>query len=400
MEIYNFNDIPTSIYQQAIRSQQVRPRFRLSLLYQDESFKEDISDYLMNGSGSLSIEYNQGLRRSMSITLDNSDGRFTPNGLNGIMWMNTKLKLELGVELSNGDIIYNSAGIFCVGNPQAQRQAAQRTISIQCYDKFAMLDGTLGGVLESEYRIAEGTKVINIFRDTLLQDNGNGYPIDIKPLVFDSTLVDSVTQYEISKSPNDSLGLILIELANMISADIYYGVEGNLVVKSGIVDISQVNKPTLWKYSDDEYEYLESTINYDFTAVKNHVTIVGSNVNNENIYIGTAINTNPQSPTRVSIIGLKKYYLEDANIYSETLAQQRAEYELNRMSILQNTININSSFLINLDVNSCISITDEYFKYFDDRFLIQSINIPLTVDSVVDINCTNIATLPYYPTGS
>lgn len=400
MAIYNFNDVSTEVYRKAIKSQEIRPRFRLSILYEDESFKEDISDYLMNGSGSLSIEYNQGLRRSMSLTLDNSDGRFTPNGMNGIMWVNTKLKLELGIELSNGDIIYNSAGIFYVGNPQAQRESAQRTIAIQCYDKFAMLDGTLGGILESEYRIEEGNKVLNIFRDTLLQDNGNGYPIDLTPIVFDSTLVDSTTQYEISKSPNDSLGSILIELANMMSADIYYGVNGNLVVRSGITDISQVNKPTLWKYNDDEYEYLESTINYDFTSIKNHVTVVGANANGDNIYIGTAINTNPQSPTRASIIGYKKYYLEDPNIYSETLAQQRAEYELNRLSILQNTININSSFLINLDVNSCIAITDSYFEYFDDRFLIQSINIPLSIDSVIDINCTNIATLPYYPSGS
>ena len=36
------------------------------------------------------------------------------------------------------------------------------------------------------------------------------------------------------------------------------------------------------------------------------------------------------------------------------------------------------------------------FDYFDDRFLIQSINIPITLDSQIDIECTNIATLPYY----
>ena len=79
------------------------------------------------------------------------------------------------------------------------------------------------------------------------------------------------------------------------------------------------------------------------------------------IYVGEAINTNPQSPTRVSIIGTKRYYLEDSNIYSTDLALQRAEYELNKLSILQNTINIKSSFMIHLDVNNCISITDDYF---------------------------------------
>lgn len=394
--IYNFNDVPPSTYQQIIKSQEIRPRFRLTLLNSDESFQEDISDYMIPSGSNLSISYNQGQRRSLTLMLDNKDGRFTPNGINSIMWINSKVKLELGIETSMGDIIYNSAGIFCVGNPQVTSTPSEKNMSIQLYDKFAMLDGTLGGILETTYLIKANEKVIDIFKETLLQDNGNGYPIDIAPLVFDSNLADFVTQYELSKSPNESLGSILIDLANMMAADVYYGVNGNLVVKSGLESISQINKPTLWAYSDNEYEYFENNITYDYTSCKNHITVVGANSNGDMIYVGEAINTNPQSPTRVSIIGTKRYYLEDSNIYSTDLALQRAEYELNKLSILQNTINIKSSFMIHLDVNNCISITDDYFDYFDDRFLIQSINIPITLDSQIDIECTNIATLPYY----
>ena len=54
----------------------------------------------------------------------------------------------------------------------------------------SMLDGTLGGILETTYLIKANEKVIDIFKETLLQDNGNGYPIDIAPLVFDSNLAD------------------------------------------------------------------------------------------------------------------------------------------------------------------------------------------------------------------
>ena len=78
-----------------------------------------------------------------------------------------------------------------------------------------------------------------------------------------------------SKSPNESLGSILIDLANMMAADVYYGVNGNLVVKSGLESISQINKPTLWAYSDNEYEYFENNITYDYTSCKNHITVVG-----------------------------------------------------------------------------------------------------------------------------
>ena len=400
MANYNFNQIPPDTYVSLVKAQHVRPRFRLSMLYPDESFREDISDYLIEGSGSLNINYQQGQRRSLSFSLNNTTGKFTPNGLQGTLWLDSKFKLELGMEFDNGDIVWKSAGIFVVGQPNATRQQATKTVDVQCYDKFALLDGTLGGVLDSTYQVDEGKFVHQIMQETLLQDNGNGYPIDSKEIVFDSSLKDSKTQYTLSKSPNDSLGSILTDLADMISCDIYYGVEGNLVVRSGIKDISQVNKPTLWTYSDKEFEYISNTTTYDFAKVKNKVTVVGSNVNGEQVFSQTATNTNPQSPTRVAIIGVKQFYLEDSNISSDPLALQRAEWELNRLSILQQTIQVASSFMIHLDVNNCIAINDDFFDYSDNRFIIQSLGVPLSANSMISIECTNIASLPYYPSSS
>ena len=381
MAIYNFNNITPDTYISLIKSSIVKPRFRLSLLYNDESFKEDITKYLMPNSGNLSINYQQGQRRSLNFTLDNSDGKFTPDGLNGKVWLNTKFKLELGLEMPSGDIIFNSAGIFVVGDPNASRQSSQKTIDIQCYDKFALLDGTLGGVLEASYQIDADINVLSAMQDTLLQDNGNGYPIDLKPIIFDSLYKDEVTQYQLSKSPNESLGDILIDLANMISCDIWYDINGNLTVRSGTVDISHVNKPTLWRYSDQELEYLNSTTTYNFTKCKNRVTVVAANTNSNNIYTGLAENKNPQSPTRISVIGIKNKYLEDNNISSDILAQQRAEYELNKFAMLELTIKVESAYMIHLDVNNCIAINDDFFEYYDDRFIIQSLSIPIAIDS-------------------
>ena len=220
MTNYNFNQIPPDTYVSLVKAQQIRPRFRLSMLYQDESFKEDISDYLILNTGSLNINYQQGQRRSLSFSLDNTTGKFTPDGLQGTLWLDSKLKLELGMEFSNGDIVWNSAGVFVVGQPNATRQQATKTVEVQCYDKFALLDGTLGGVLDSTYQVDEGKLVYQVIQETLLQDNGNGYPIDNKEIVFDSSLSDAKTQYTLSKSPNESFGSILTDLADMISCDI------------------------------------------------------------------------------------------------------------------------------------------------------------------------------------
>ena len=95
--------------------------------------------------------------------------------------------------------------------------------------------------------------------------------------------------------------------------------------------------------------------------------------------------------------GIKNYYLEDNNIYTQALAQDRADYELNKLAIVQQTVDIESTFMIHLDVNNCIALDDDFFDYFDERFIIQSISIPLSIQSQITIECTNIATLPYYP---
>lgn len=398
MSNINFNQMPPQQYIKIVKEQAIRPRFRLSLLYPDESFREDISEYLIQGSGSLQIQYAQGQRRSLNFTLNNESGVFTPNGINSKIWVNTKFQLDLGMEMANGDVVWNSAGIFVIGTPQITREDARKIIDIQCYDKFALLDGTLGGTLDATYEIDAGEKIYNIIVDTLLQDNGNGVPIDLKTIFFDPSLINESTVYTLSKSANESYGDMLIELANMIACDIYYNTNGNLVIQSGIKDISQVNKPTLWIFKDTEYEYLSGHINYDFTDVRNRVTVVGANVNSDGgLYIAVSENTNPRSQTRVDLIGIKNYYLEDSNIYTQTLAQDRADYELNKLSIVQQTVQISSAFMIHLDVNNCIAITDDFFNYFDNRFIIQSISIPLSIHSNMTIDCTNIATLPYYP---
>ena len=130
MSIYSFNKYPPSEYQSIIKGTMIHPCFRLTWLYQDEQEKEDITDYMILNSGSLSISYNQGQRRSFNFTLNNEDGKFTPIGNNNGIWLNTKFKLELGVQ-NGDDYIYNNAGIFVLSNPNAIRQSAQKTIDIQ-----------------------------------------------------------------------------------------------------------------------------------------------------------------------------------------------------------------------------------------------------------------------------
>lgn len=394
------NIIIPSVYQKAIKDSIIKPKFRLSLLSQNETVKEEIVNDIIDGSGSLAINYQQGQRRSLNFSLINIDGKWTPNANNNHLWIDTRFKLDLGIQINDDEIYWQSNGIFVVANPQSTHQGANKQIAIQCYDKFAMLDGTLGGNIDGTYTIPVGTNIKQAVKDILMLDNGNNYPMDIKPLIFDSKYATATTAYTITKTPDSTLGDIIIELANMISCDVYYNESGNLVFQSGIDDIANIRKPVLWSYKESELEYLQGDTSYDFSKVKNRVIVVSSNVNNNSTYSAVAENNNAKSPTRIKKIGTRNKYIEDNNIYSNQLAQDRADYELNKVSILQLTISAKSTYMIHLDVNNCIEITDTHYGYKNDRFIIQSLNIPLSIGSIIDIQCTNIADLPFYTSTS
>lgn len=388
--------ISTDKYRDAVKNNTIRPRFKICVLRQNDTVQEEIVDDIIYGSGAVSINYQQGQRRSLNFALKNTDGKWTPNPNRNYLWVGSKFKLYLGLE-DEGTTYWHPNGVFVVSDPSVIHYGSDKQVSLQCYDKFALLDGTLGGNTEGTYVIPQGTNIRQAIEDILMLDNGNGYPIDIMPLIFDSKYKNEVTAYTITKNPNSSLGEIIIELADMIACDVYYNENGNLVFQSGIVDIAHLAKPILWSYSDQELEYLSSSLIYNYSKIKNRVTVVAANVNTNLIYSALSENHNPVSPTRIQKIGIKNYYLEDNNIYSDELAQDRADYELNKLSILQLTNALSSTFMIHLDVNNCIEVTDHFLGFKNARFIIQSLNVPISTDSRIEISASNIAELPFYP---
>lgn len=393
MRVQPLHNTRPDIYINAIKRSVIKPIFRLALLYYDETIKEDITDYIIADSGSLSINYNQGQRRSFDISLNNEDGKFIPMVNSNIMWIDQKVQLDIGIEV-DGVEIYNTMGIFVVSNPDVTRMG--KTITIHCLDKFSMLDGTLGGVIGRQFKIEKGRNVRSEIMAILNLDRGNSEKIDLKPLSFDDKYKDTTTSFEIVKEANDSFGSIIVELANMIACDVYYNTNGSLTISDGNKDINYKHLPSVWDYKDYEAEYISSGIQYDYQKVKNKAVVTSGNSNDTTIYSYTATNTNPLSPTRISLIGERIEYISDSNITTTDMAKERAQYTLNKLSILQNSISLQSTYMIHLDVNQCITLTDEYYKYIDNKFIIQSLTIPLSIGSQISIQCTNIATLPYY----
>jgi len=394
MEYYNSS---SRRYFDIVKREIVHPIFKVALLDYNENVVQEITrDISSNNNGSIDINYQQGVRRSCSITFIDPYGEYIPDVNKGIFWLNQKFKLYVGLEdLDTGDKYWFSQGVFYVNDPIINR--TEKIVTINGVDKFGFFGSELNyNQLEGTYLIPEGTRVFDAIINILLLDRGNGQVIDPIAPILDVTYKNNVLPYDINKSPGSYLGDILIEIANVLGANIYYNTEGQLVLSSGTLDMSYSNKSPIYEFIDVLPEYGDSSLRYDYVNAINSITVVGSNINGA-VYQYTAENRNPMSPLRIDLIGKKTGALvETSNAGSLNDVMAYAKFLLNYKSIVQMAVDFSSSFLPHLKEDEVIEITDRYYKYEKERFIIQSIKIPLNPLDKMTISASNITSLPYY----
>lgn len=387
-------------YIELVKNSVIYPKFKVELLDHSEKnvIKEIVHDIDSNSGGSISMNYQQGVRMSCNINIINDDGEYSPSPETGMFWIGSKFRLYVGLkDYLNGDIYWFSQGIYYLTNPTNTRNFSNKYVTINGVDKFGIFGSELGyNQLTGTYRFVAGQKIYTIIRDILMLDMGNGNVIDPIDPLFDPIYKDEVLPYDINKAPGSYLSDILIELANILGANIFYDKNGRLNIESGTADISYSQEAPIWNFSDLEMEYMDGSLTHNYTDVINIVTVTGNNVNDK-IYSYTAENNNPLSPTRIEYIGRKEMTpIETPMAYSEQRAKEYAEFQLNRLSILQSLINFNCSLIPHLDTDLICNITDKYYKYQEKRFIIQSITMPLNTKSLMQVSASNVANLPYY----
>lgn len=450
MEYYNKID---DRYLNALKQTIIRPVFKIELMdFAENIIGELTQDISTQDSGSISINYQQGVRRSCNLTLINvgenlklTEGKYFL-GENGL-WIDTKFKLYIGIKVpkfstilsqeidynrAKEDLLYDdndssslsyrkdtqkteedtywfSQGVYLLTDPSVLRDMSKKTITINGVDKFGVFGSeTNFNSTDAGYKIEENSKVGNVISSILEFDKGNGLSLDVvepyidpntKVLVTEETGEVPIAQvglpFEIEKSPETYFGDILIELANIYACDIYYDTEGRLHFEKGNEQQSMDDFASLWDYSDKETEYFAPQLNYDFKSIYNVVKVIGNNPA-EDLYEYVAKNTDPSSPTRIALIGEKVFYIESSFCYSLERTKDFANYLLRKKSMIPLTLSFQSSFIPHLDVNKIITITDDYYKYFQQRFVIQSLTIPLSTKSLIDVECTNAAIIPYF----
>lgn len=362
--------------------------YKLVLLYPDESDYMDISSYVVDDTINCSNEHKNGQTRSFSCTLKNPDHVWSPHPISGGVWMSTKARLHLGI-VADDNVYWFPKGVFVIESPSYSE--ADETVSLQFADKFACIDGTLGGKLESEYKIAAGTPLYTALTTLMKLDTGNGTPFDCKPVIFPSRYASAVTPYTLVVNNSNTVGDIALEVANIISCDIFYNEEGYLTLQAAD-DLLQISKkPVLWAICGDGVECMPPSLSVEFSRIINKVCVVGANINGA-IVKHVATNTNPKSPSNISMSPVHFEYISDSNINTYELCKIRAEYELQKKSVVAMTHKFQCVFMPFIEANAVILYNEPNKGIYNQALYVSAVTHQ---GGVTDISCANIDDLPY-----
>lgn len=357
-------------------------------------------------SGNVSANLQNGQRMSATVTLHNADLAYE-TAVNKV-WFGQEVALDEGLILSNGEEYYRQTGVFVIDNPTEKIDPKTNTVTYRLLDKWANLDGTLGGNLEGTYEVPVGTNIFEPITALLIEDKGNGLPLDAVPPVYteyynDKTqeLTDGTTvymtdsPYTLTVNGGGTVGQVILGLAAMVNAWVGYDNTGRLRIDPSQDDILDTNKPVLWRFTPEEAQLLGMTYTVKKEDVYNDYIVVGDMLDDYTQPGGRATNYDPRSDTNVNLIGRKTKYESASGYATSTQCRDLAEWKLKRSSILQKAVSISCIQMMHIDLNSLVEIvrTDKPGSPVE-RHLIQGWSRPLAYAGAMTISAVSVQDLP------
>lgn len=388
------HEISAPSFERAVRAFVCPYIYKVEILHPDETPCMDISEYVIEDTLSYSQQFQEGQSRSLSFDLYDENHEFFPSPV-GRIWFGTKVRILFGL-LVDDSVYYFQKGVFAVKDCSYKNNI----LSLQFADKFGFLDGSISGTAESEFKLQPGTPVKTAIESLLYMKDAYGNNMyDSKRIVFPEKYEATTIPYTVTANPGSDIGSIILELAQIISCTACYDDYGNMVFETSEELSSFENRPVMWRYTDKEYQLSNSQLHINFADVCNKITVVGSNINGY-ICKFTAENTNPASPTSTDKNPIRFKYISDSNIYNDDLCKTRAEYELQKQSLLSTPLSFKSIYIPFLTVNDIVTYTDRSIRSHNDTEIFKDESLIITGISIqngeMNIESKNIKELPFY----
>lgn len=357
--------------------------------------------------GTISVNLQNGQRRQANVTLSNIDGKFDYS-VNKV-WFGQRIRISEGLILPDGTEFYLPQGVFYPKEPQEVHQPNNRTMTYQMVDKWAMLDGILGGTLDGIYEVPVNSPIFSAISTLLSEDMGNGQPYDNVNPVFTNyynnltttlpdgtTVSNTVTPYTYRlDSETGTRADVILNLNAMLVGWVGYDQTGRFRLSPSQDDILDMTKPVQWSFSPSNSQFLGATYNIKNTEVKNDIIVIGESLGTNPQANGRATNLDPSSNTNVNLIGYKTERISKQGFYTDDICEAQAVFELKRKTVLQSAVSISSVQMFHLSENNLVEIrrTDKPGSPIE-RHLIQGFTRPLGETGNMTINATSVVDFP------
>lgn len=354
--------------------------------------------------GSLSVNFQNGARRSASITLSNLDNAYDYNVNN--LWFGQNVRLSEGLILPDGTEYYISQGVFAIKDPGETWNPGEKTVSLNLVDKWAYLDGTLFGNLDGIYEVAVNTSIYPAIRGVLNLDRGNGQMVDPIDPVFTryyrdrtqtlpdgTTAMVALTPYTLRvDSDNGTYADVILGLNDMLVGVIGYDSTGRLRLEPSQEDIEDSDKELLWTFTPEESQLLGATYTVLNSQVYNDIIVQGEAQDDYSQPYGRATNTSLQSDLSIyGALGRRTLRMSAAGYATNRQCVDRAAWELKRNCILKKSVTIQSSQIFHIQENRLVAIrrTDKPGAP-EERHLVTGFTRPIGQTGSMTINATSV----------
>lgn len=331
---------------------------------------ERVSERQLITDGSVDVDTSRGARRTMTVTLLNPGGVFSPNSeWAGTFYVDRMIRLWRGVRYSDEDFELVPIGTFYIDTADVVAERNMSIVTISGSDGWKKFTKAKFG---KATKYAEGTSVNTVIRD--MADLCGVDKLNLDPLDGRSASTSEL-QKDMHFERSDNVGEALLKLGNDFSLDIYFDPMGRLTTEPLK---SPSKSPVVWRYEpEQDGALLMVRATFKDDRLYNNVVVTGT-ADEKNPVHGRASDNDPDSPTNIDRIGRRTYEYESKHIKTVDQAKETAKKLL--LKHLQRSEDIELQAICNpaYEGNDVIRVEEQDFTKLDHRYRIHSFTIPLS----------------------
>jgi hypothetical protein len=354
---------------------------RIELYDSHMQYIKEITQQIKSDIGTLAINGESPIRRSFSLSFDNSLGEFI-FGEDNLIWIDKRLKLFIGLKTWNGDIEYVPLGIFVLTEPEDSHTLQGQSATINAVDKAYFMTDKRGKFV-NEQVIETGVKITDAIK--LIASH-------VGETMFNFDNVTDTVPYELTYGGEDNRWSAIQELATLAKCTIFYDVYGFLRLKK--IDLNAFeNEPVTWEYiygDKKEKLYAGNVRKFNDSNLANHIRVIGGSGDTATVTYDLIVDENDPTygslwqgnPYSIQKIGQISYFHNnnspDPLITSTDEALWRAKFEMmKRLGFNEDVqLTLASNFLH--DADDVIYLEDSKNGITGGKYLIKSITLPLS----------------------